>query len=589
MGRARRAAAIAAGAIVLAPAAATAQERPAVPIPEEPTADAPRYIGEPAEPNPVAGGTKAPRHPFMAPNGRSNIHADAYMTDTNTFAGPLGERMRRTSTFQAADCASVTFDRRGRVVSICVGLEGPRLVLLHPRTLDQLASFRLPPRQPGSGTGGGNPFTDFAGGGYFYLDHRDRAVIPTTTRHIYVVRQTSGPGFERARDYDLTGELAREDAIVSALPDYSGLIWFVTTDGVVGHVDPASGEVETRTLRGEGITNSFAVDETGGVYIVTDRALYRFDTVAGDPVHVTWREQYPNSLEQKPGQVDDGSGTTPSVMGDDYVAITDNAGPMNVVVYRRAASVTGEREVCSEPVFEPGASATDNSLIVTDRSIVVENNYGYEGPSSTFQGGVTAPGLARVDLDADGQGCSQVWESEEISPTVVPKLSLANGLVYAYTKTRDSDDPWYLTAIDFRTGDTVYKQLAGFGLGFNNNYAPITLGPDATAYVGVLGGLVALRDTGGDGEPSPPAPEPEPRPSVPPRSPPSEPPAGGADAQPESGGVPAATSDRVTTVGASAGPVRGSALPFTGLPLAIVAGFALSLTAVGLALRRAGR
>ena len=49
-------------------------------------------------------------------------------------------------------------------------------------------------------------------------------------------------------------------------------------------------------------------------------------------------------------------------------------------------------------------------------------------------------------------------------------------------------------AIDFRTGRTVYKQLAGSGLGFNNNYAPVTLGPDGTAYVGVLGGLVALRD-----------------------------------------------------------------------------------------------
>lgn len=208
--------------VALAPEDAAAQRIPAQPIPEEPTSDARPFIGAPAQPRPVAGGTESPRHPFMAENGRSNIHADAYMTDTNAFAGALGVDMERVSTFQAADCASVTFDERGRVVSICVGLEGPRLLLLDPRTLDQLASYRLPPRQPGSGTGGGNPFTDFAGGGYFYLDHRDRAVIPTTTRHIYVVRQTGGPGFERVRDYDLSGELAHDDAIVSALPDYSG-------------------------------------------------------------------------------------------------------------------------------------------------------------------------------------------------------------------------------------------------------------------------------------------------------------------------------------------------------------------------------
>jgi hypothetical protein len=81
---------------------------------------------------------------------------------------------------------------------------------------------------------------------------------------------------------------------------------------------------------------------------------------------------------------------------------------------------------------------------------------------------------------------------------VVPKLSAANGLVYTYTKDPQPQDPtadaWYLTALDFRSGRTVYKRLGGEGFGHNNNYAPVTLGPDGTAYVGVLGGLIALRD-----------------------------------------------------------------------------------------------
>jgi len=78
----------------------------------------------------------------------------------------------------------------------------------------------------------------------------------------------------------------------------------------------------------------------------------------------------------------------------------------------------------------------------------------------------------------------------------VPKLSLAAGLVYAYTKPPRSDgiDAWYLSALSFRTGKTVYQQLAGTGLGFNSNYAPVSLGPDDTAYVGALGGLILLRD-----------------------------------------------------------------------------------------------
>ena len=492
-------AAVVAGVVALAwPAGASGQRVPAIPIPEEPTAQAPQFIGSPAEPHPLRHRTRSPRHPFTARNGRSNIHVDAYQTDANAFAGPLGFDIERVSTFQAADCASVTFDSRGRIVSICVGLEGPRLVMFDPDTLDRLAGFRLPFRRPGTGTGGGNPFTDFAGGGYFYLDQRDRAVIPTTDRHILVVRQAAGPRFVPVRDYDLSGLLAPDDAIVSALPDYLGFIWFVTTSGVVGHVDPPTGEVESVELEGEGITNSFAVDETGGVYVVSDRALYRFDAGRGGSIVESWRRRYENIGDQKPGQVDDGSGTTPTVMGEDYVAITDNADPMQVVVYRRGKRTGGApRLVCEQPVFRTGASATDNSLIATRRSLVVENNFGYEGPTSTFQGGVTAPGIERVIVDREGESCRTVWKSDEISPTVVPKVSLANGLVYAYTKTDDADDPWYLTAIDFRTGETVFKQLAGFGLGFNNNYAPITIGPDGTAYVGVLGGLVALRDTRG--------------------------------------------------------------------------------------------
>jgi hypothetical protein len=54
----------------------------------------------------------------------------------------------------------------------------------------------------------------------------------------------------------------------------------------------------------------------------------------------------------------------------------------------------------------------------------------------------------------------------------------------------NGEDPWDLTALDFRDGRTVYRCLAGEGLGYN--YAPVTLDPDGTAYVGALGGLVAF-------------------------------------------------------------------------------------------------
>lgn len=470
----------------------------ATPIPESPdAATAPDFLGHPATQRPFAA-PAIPRNPFMAPNGDSNIHVDGYQTDANTGPGPLGRSMQRASTFHSADCASVTFDSRGRIVTICVGVNGPGgggagLYLLDPRTLDTLASMDLPQRQPGLPLNT-SPFTDFSAGGYFYLDNHDRAVVPTTTRHVLVIGETPQPGFAVQRDYDLTGAVPSGDKIISALPDSSGMIWFASTAGVVGTIDPTSGTVRSLDTH-EPIGNSFAVDETGGVYVVTDAAMYRFDADGAGGPHVTWRETYPNDGKAKPGQTEIGSGTTPTVTSGGYVAITDNSDPIDVVVYRKAKAVSGSRLVCTVPVFAGGASDTDQSLVAAGDALVAENNFGYANPAATEEGRTTTGGLERVDVNPGGHGCHKVWHSDEIAPSVVPKASLANGLVYTYTHPAgDRSDPWYFTALDLRSGATVFRYRAGSGLGFNNNYAPITLGPDGTAYIGTLGGLALVRD-----------------------------------------------------------------------------------------------
>jgi hypothetical protein len=191
-----------------------------------------------------------------------------------------------------------------------------------------------------------------------------------------------------------------------------------------------------------------------------------------------------------------------------YVSITDNADPMDVVVYRTAVRPTRRvrrhgrvhrvslpRMLCKVPVFSHGASDSENSLLAAGRSMIVENNYGYTGPTAVENGGMTAPGFARVDVNASGHGCHLVWTNKTLDgPTVVPKLSIKAGLIYAYTKGPGSSDPWYWTAIDFRTGRMVYQQLAGTGLGYNNNYAGIAISRSGVEYLGTLGGLVSMRD-----------------------------------------------------------------------------------------------
>jgi hypothetical protein len=511
---------------------AGAQEIPAIPIPQQPFAQpVPRFIGQPAVPQPITA-LPVPQNPFMAPNGRSNIHMDGYMSDTYATAGPLGHAPRVKSAVLAGIGGTVTFDSAGRIVILALGNGPRRLFLLDPVTLGTKWVLNLP--STSSSALPGAVETSFGGGGYYFLDELDRAVIPTVNQQIWVVQvRASPPYLKHVNTCDLSqllGQQIADQDIQSVLPDAQGRLWF-TTSGVVEDKQTAwtvtfPALVGTLVFEGtnqctvkavtlapstsdmipgnESITKSFAVGQDG-VFIVSDYAMYRFDAAADGTPQITWREEYNRGAPPpKPGQIQVGSGTTPTLMGTDFVTIADNANPIDVVVYRRAAQVQGSRLVCSVPVFQQDKSATENSLIATNQSIVVENNYGYTGPQATLFNGTTTPGITRIDLNADQSGCNTVWTNiQESIPSVVSQMSLANGLIYTYTKDADSctfpgpcfTAAWYLTAIDFASGQTVFKRLGGTGIFYNNHYSGVYLGPDQkTAYVGVIGGLIAIRD-----------------------------------------------------------------------------------------------
>jgi len=453
-----------------------------------------------------------PQNPFMAPNGKSNMHNDAYMTDTYEVAGPVGNNTEVVSTYRGfAECATVAFDSKGRIWTVCANLSLPQLLLLDPITLNELAVYPLPPRWEYWNEDPILPLQDTSGGAYFCLDNEDRAIIGTNNHSIQIVAYDEGKhAFYLAREYDLenyvvTKDPPARDKVGAALPDWDGLLWFVTRYGVVGTVDMESGDINSIELAGEEIQNSFTIGEDG-VYVVSDFALYRFNADDDGRPIIDWRSEYDRGTQVKLGMINQGSGTTPTLIGD-MVAIADNAEPrMNVIFINRSDG----SEVCSIPVFSDNESCTENSLIGMARegadgieySVIVENNYGWENIFSGADGRSTVGGVVRVDAIPDGSGgysCIEVWNSSERSPTCVPKMSLGSGLIYLYTKEPRDDrlDAWYFTAVDFATGDTVFKVLTGTGIGYNNNYAPITLGPQVgTAYIGALNGLISVRDTG---------------------------------------------------------------------------------------------
>lgn len=501
---------IAALAVAAPVSAATSPPIPIPSDPRDPLLNA--FTGSAVAARPLPS-QKVPQHPYMARNGGSNIHNDAYQSDTYNRRGPLGRNLNVTSTLFGAECASVTFTRDGRIVTVCVSPTGATVRLIDPASLATIASYDLPPR-PNVGS---FSFSNFSGGGYFYLDQRDRAVVSTFTGHIVWVK-VSGNTLTKVRDVDVSA-VTRGSGIQSALPDWAGRLWFVTTSGRVGLIT-RQGHVHGRNLRtGETIANSFAMDESGGVFIVSTHALYRFDARLGRP-HVTWRRAYDNGTRVKPGQVSQGSGTTPTLIGSassrggGSIAITDNAEPrMHVLVFRRGKAGPG-RALCRQPIFPPGRGSDENSLVSVPGGLIAENNYGYVGPipkDPTTRTPDTVPGVVKVAVNYRTGGCRVAWRNTTVRiPTLVSKASLGSGLLYTYTHPSAAELPWktpplpgvlapeswFFTALDLRSGRQVWSKLVGTNLGYNNNYAPVSIGPGGAAYVGTLGGLVRIADSG---------------------------------------------------------------------------------------------
>ncbi|GAA3830320.1 hypothetical protein [Nocardioides panacisoli] len=465
-----------------------------LPIPSLPTdLLVPRFLGHAAVPHPVAA-PPVPQNPFLAPNGTSSMHDDPYSTDAYDVSGPLGRRPQVTSrSYGVRECATVAFDSHGRLVGLCGGLDGFTMMVIDPVTLDPVDRLQVSKRDL---TSGANPLTDICGGTYFFLDDEDHAFATTTDDGIAEIAVADDGALTRVHDWSAASELSADDCLVATGVDWNGLVWWFSQQGVVGTLDRATGAVHSLRLpAGEGIFNSVSGDETGGMYAVSTHAMYRFDAAPDGTPEVTWREVYDRGSRVKPGMLSQGSGTSPTLLGDRWVAIADNADPRtNILVYDRRSGVA-DRLHCSVPVLRDGASTTENSLVAAGSSLIIENNYGYSGVQSTMLGRTTTPGLARVDIDADG--CHVAWTNDRVSaPTSVAKASLGNGLLYAYTKParRDGIDAWYLTALDIRTGNVVWSRLTGTGVQWNNHYAAIYLGPDGTAYVATLAGLVRVAD-----------------------------------------------------------------------------------------------
>lgn len=458
-------------------------------------------------------------NPFLAKDTNGTMHGDGGQSDTHLTAGPFGNnlqvRTRASGNGLPRQCSTFVHRSDGKTVMMCGGLAGFRMVLLDPDTLAALATYDLPIR-PSSFEAAikRDPsimMSDSSGGAYLFLDNRDRLVFADSR---WVVQRLSASEVSGTWQFTVDGEWDLKphvphdcfnwnnwfpsgecDKVTTVMPDHHGLYWWTTRNGRLGTLDPETGKVAVIQLGGEEIQNALAMDSRA-VFVLSDHAQYAFAAnAAGQPVQL-WRSPYDRGSGRKIGSINQGSGTTPTLLGQKWITFADNAdGRINIVVLNRADGGA----VCKVPVFDFDASATDNSMIGWGRSIIMENNAGYISAHEQRDWGAVRGGVVRVDLRADGSGCDTVWTSPLKVPSVVAKLSAASGIAYFYSfePVTDADgkasQAWSIVGLDYRTGREVIRIPTGTGRAFDNNWASMSIAPDGTFYAGVTGGVVQVR------------------------------------------------------------------------------------------------
>lgn len=486
-----------------------------VPIAGASTADI--LIDAAFTPAPVEGSLNT--NPFLAEGANGTMHGDGGQSDTHLAAGPFGGnlevRSRQAGNGMARQCSTFVYRSDGKPIVMCGGLAGFRMVLLDPATLRAEAHFDLPMR-PSSFEAAvkrdmGIMMNDSSGGAYMFLDNEDRLVFANSkwvVQRLVARAQAGRWSFVVDGEWDLKPYVPHDcfnwnnwfpkgecDKVTTVMPDHQGRYWWTTRMGRIGTLDTKTGAVSVIRLKGEEIQNALAMDGRA-VYVLSDHAQYAFvANASGSPVQL-WRSAYDRGTRRKIGSINQGSGTTPTLLGARWLTFADNAdGRINIVVLRRS---DGSR-VCAVPVFTEGASATDNSMIGWGRSIILENNAGFKSAYEQTDWNAVAGGVVRVDVRADESGCDIVWTSPIKVPSVVPKLSAATGIAYVYSfdlVTGDDGKPtrdWSIVGLDFRTGRQVIKIPTGRGRKFDNNWASMSIAPNGDFYAGMTGGLVQVR------------------------------------------------------------------------------------------------
>ncbi|MEV5315806.1 hypothetical protein [Streptomyces sp. NPDC052610] len=459
--------------------------------------------GTPAAAVPAADGfgPPPPYNPYAGPEGTATMHGDTGSSDTTPLPGPGAGSLASTRIALASACPTVLVGSDGFPIALCTPIFGqvPTVHLLDPGNGSSLATLEL---TKGS----------LLGGVYAYVDHEDRLVVVDGSRSLLRVGHHRGSDGNWRLSVDrrlpLTSVVPADDAVTGLAPDWQGRVWFATGGGVVGTADDTTGKIRALTLpAGERVANSISTAPQGTA-VTTTHATYLLIADDDGAPRIGWRQPYDRGSARKPGLLSWGSGSTPTFFGPgsgtEYVALVDNADTAAHLLVHRTSDGA---QVCRVPVLRAaGGPGSENSPVAIGRSVFVAGTYGYPYPAVPEGAGESVPasadfagGLTRVDVGADGSGCSTVWDNA-LRSAAVPKLSTGDGLLHTVlrdpvipgTKGTSLLDPYRYAQIDPATGRVVRSKSVGVGALYDTLQMAGTITPDGTLLQGTVTGILRI-------------------------------------------------------------------------------------------------
>jgi hypothetical protein len=494
-----------------------------------------------------------PKNPSLADSPYPINHGNSYQQDSTSLAGP-------TSSTNLDNYVLTTWDCFPEVLNYTSPYPNGDIVAWGSTALTVVKYLMNGPGGPKKITSvtkqtASEFFAHPISGAYTLIDNKGRFYAPAG-KFLYQYQDStlgdSRSGIKNTATFTLTDQ---DDYIVGLNMTYDGRLVVATNKATVYAIDYDNFSNYTSVAVGDGkeqVSNSIAVDEDGGIYMVTSSKMYKVVWKYGKLYtdnNGAWSAAYNAGIpgQLPPGRLGPGSGSTPTLMGtrktdDRLVVITDGNQLMNIVFFWRDdipahwGGIAGkDRRIAAQmPVDFSDKSAkesvSEQSVVVRGYgAAVVNNKYGsgfLDIPTQIpcGKGGICnllnnffkilsyrtiyfsnsvsiAPyGVQKFEWNPDYDVLTSPWSNPDIScPNGIPTMSAASNLFYCVGQRKNklpliNGGEWNIEALSWSDGTSSFYQPLGYPrFQYNSFYSALEIGPDGSMAYGAVTGIVQLR------------------------------------------------------------------------------------------------